>query len=38
MMIFINPQFDQKTKKQVKRFLNLIFLAVIIALLFSFEY
>ncbi len=41
MFIFINPQFDEKTKKQVKRFLNLMFLIVVImfvALLFTLEY
>jgi hypothetical protein len=41
MMVFINPEFDPKTKKQLKRLLNLMFLfvaIVIIVLLFSLEY
>lgn len=41
MLIFINPQFDEKTKKQMKRFLNLMFLIVaimLIVLLFTLEY
>ena len=40
-MVFINPEFDHKTKKQLKRLLNLMFLfvsIVIIVTLFSLEY